>query len=105
MTGSIRFVGSCPTCGRKLHVPIELYGKRVRCHACNAEFCATSASPHLPHINPQDFQSLGNPPVHSPNGTLPHAFQRESLDSRVDTLLAQADKQLQQACLPVPQNR
>lgn len=75
MHTAIRFDKACPTCGRHLHIPIELYGKLVRCHGCNAEFRASG-----------------------------HEVQRTPLDSRVDTLLAAADRQLERSCVHAPQS-
>lgn len=87
MNKAIRFAGTCPTCGRHLHIPIELYGKLVRCHGCNAEFRASG-----------DRQSNPGPMISSISENK-QAVQRGSLDFRVDALLAAADRQLDQPCL------
>lgn len=89
MNKAIRFTGACPTCGRHLHIPIELYGKLVRCHGCNAEFRASGQRESVPG------------PIISSIWENKQATQRASLDLRVDALLAAADRQLDQPCLHV----
>lgn len=82
MQTAIRFAGICPTCGRYLHIPIDLHGKWVRCHGCSAEFRATGR------------QELGQ---HEAVRT--SSDHQSMLDMRVDSLLAAADRQLHQACV------
>ena len=79
MAGSIRFSGTCPTCGRVLFVPVEMLGLQVRCHACGAEFKSSAKSE--PSFGASCRQT-----------------ENENLDSRVDSLLAAADRQLEAAC-------
>ncbi|MFN6127379.1 MAG: hypothetical protein ACK6DC_18605 [Planctomycetota bacterium] len=76
MQRAIRFHRNCPTCGRPLHIPIDLYGKLVRCHGCNAEFRATGEETSRP---------MGQ-----------QAPQHNTLDFRVDSLLAAAERQLEE---------
>jgi len=78
MAGSIRFSGTCPTCGRVLFVPVEMLGLQVRCHGCGAEFQSSAKSE-------PNFEACSR---HAENG---------NLDSRVDSLLAAADRQLEAA--------
>jgi hypothetical protein len=89
MQRAIRFHRNCPTCGRHLHIPIDLYGKLVRCHGCNAEFRATG-----------EETSRQGETVPPPMGQ--QTSQRSTLDFRVDSLLAAADRQLDQAWMHVP---
>ena len=39
----VRFVRSCPTCGRRIQIRGSLLGRVVACRHCNAEFIATAA--------------------------------------------------------------
>ena len=39
-----RFVQSCPTCGRKLEIRVDLLGRAVACQHCQAEFVAADPS-------------------------------------------------------------
>lgn len=39
-----RFVQSCPTCGRKLEIQVDLLGREVACQHCHAEFVAADAT-------------------------------------------------------------
>lgn len=39
----VRFVRSCPTCGRRMQIRGSLLGRMVTCRHCNAEFVATSS--------------------------------------------------------------
>jgi hypothetical protein len=87
MPTAIRFAGTCPTCGRHLHIPIDLHGKWVRCHGCGAEFLATGR---------RELSHPASTPQESDRGS---TEQRDSLDLRIDSLLAAADRQLHQACL------
>ena len=32
---------NCPQCGRKLNVPVELFGQTVKCPTCSATFTAS----------------------------------------------------------------
>ena len=68
MAGSIRFSGTCPSCGTVRFVPVEMLGQSVRCHGCGAEFQSSTSE--------REAKSHAN------------------LDSRVDSLLAAADRQL-----------
>ncbi len=102
MTGSIRFAGACPTCGRSLHVPVELHGKLVQCHGCGAEFRATSGSerplgPGLQTMACRDHIAFGRDACG--RETYRVEAYRGDLDNRVDSLLEAADRQLEQACL------
>lgn len=36
----LHFTQSCPTCGRRLEVHTRLFGQKVACQHCNAEFVA-----------------------------------------------------------------
>ncbi|MCU0709488.1 MAG: hypothetical protein MUF23_14455 [Pirellula sp.] len=85
MKNAIRFAGTCPTCGRSLHIPIELYGKPVCCHGCGAEFRAASTREHAATC---EISSIGEVQE------IGSVTQRSNLDSRVDSLLAAADRQL-----------
>jgi DNA-directed RNA polymerase subunit RPC12/RpoP len=40
MASGTFFVRSCPTCGRKLEVRVELLGRQVECVHCGANFTA-----------------------------------------------------------------
>lgn len=40
---SLRFNQSCPTCGRRIEIRIELLGRSVACPHCSAEFVASEA--------------------------------------------------------------
>lgn len=96
MHTAIRFAGSCPTCGRHLHIPIELYGKRVRCHGCNAEFRANS---QRESVSFREAGSVGHGQdsrVCHLSETIP-ALPQSALDLRIDSLIAAADRQLHQA--------
>lgn len=42
----LQFNQQCPVCGRRLLVPIELYGKPIRCSHCHGEFEATGSRPY-----------------------------------------------------------
>ena len=44
MRSSTRFTRSCPTCGRKLDIPVDQIGRQVMCSHCHAEFPATLES-------------------------------------------------------------
>lgn len=39
----LHFTQSCPTCGRRLEVHTRLWGQRVACQHCHAEFLAGAA--------------------------------------------------------------
>jgi len=97
MCPSMRFDGNCPTCGRHLHIPVELYGKRVRCHGCNAEFRATAQREPLPSPLPSDIST--GPISTGPISTGSTTVWNIPLDVRVDALLAAADRQIDQAGL------
>jgi hypothetical protein len=91
MVGSLRFFGTCPTCGRKLHIPIELLGKLVQCHGCTAEFRATGdKSPYEAHA------------ASSSSPGMAETASRVNLDLRVESLLEAADRQLRQGHAYVP---
>jgi len=70
MSSSVRFAKGCPTCGRTLQIPVELWGKDVFCHGCGAGFRANALNESVPK-------------------------QVEELDQRVDRLIQEAEKQLQ----------
>ncbi|QEG42354.1 response regulator [Roseimaritima ulvae] len=38
---TLRFGQSCPTCGRRIEVRLELLGRSVACPHCHAEFIAS----------------------------------------------------------------
>ena len=40
MASGTFFVKSCPTCGRKLEIRVELLGREVECVHCSANFVA-----------------------------------------------------------------
>lgn len=40
MASGTFFVRSCPTCGRKLEIRVELLGREVECVHCRASFTA-----------------------------------------------------------------
>ena len=100
MQTAIRFAGTCPTCGRHLHIPIDLHGKLVRCHGCGAEFRATGRRELSQQKSlPQEAAPVSVEPTRAGTGFEGSSGQRNSLDIRVDTLLAAADRQLHQACM------
>ena len=39
-----RFVQSCPTCGRKLEISVDLLGRAVACQHCQGNFIAADPS-------------------------------------------------------------
>ena len=39
----VRFIRSCPTCGRRIQIRGSLLGRVVACGHCNAEFVASSS--------------------------------------------------------------
>lgn len=85
MKNAIRFAGTCPTCGRSLNIPIELYGKPVCCHGCGAQFRAVGQREHPSTPGVSEFSDIRE---------IVGANQRSNLDSRVEFLLAAADRQL-----------
>ncbi len=38
---TLRFGQSCPTCGRRIEIRLELLGRSVACPHCHAEFIAS----------------------------------------------------------------
>lgn len=42
---TLRFGQSCPTCGRRIEIRVELLGRSVACPHCNAEFTASEQQP------------------------------------------------------------
>jgi hypothetical protein len=48
---------TCPDCGRKLRVPDDLLGKRVRCPGCNQKFLAETAEESLDEAGDEDRSS------------------------------------------------
>lgn len=51
---AVQFTQSCPTCGRRLQVQARLFGKRVACQHCHAEFTA-GASDSASGSSPYDL--------------------------------------------------
>jgi hypothetical protein len=100
MPTAIRFAGTCPTCGRHLHIPIDLHGKWVRCHGCGAEFLAIGRRElSQQESTPQESALASAEPKEAGKGLQGASGLRSSLDFRVDSLLAAADRQLHQACM------
>jgi predicted Zn finger-like uncharacterized protein len=63
---------ACPSCNRKLRVPDELLGKKVKCPTCSSVFGAMSSEPVLappspppppPFDSPASAPALDNPPL------------------------------------------
>lgn len=71
MSNSVRFAKVCPTCGRTLHIPVDLLGKEVCCQGCGAGFKALIS---------EGISEKG---------------ESEGIDARVERLIQAADKQLQ----------
>ncbi len=46
MASGMFFVRSCPTCGRKLEIRVELLGRDVECVHCSATFVAREDNVH-----------------------------------------------------------
>ena len=55
MSGSMKFVQECPTCGRRLEIRVKYLGRAVRCQHCQGEFLATD-----PLITRVDGDHQGN---------------------------------------------
>ncbi len=45
---TLRFGQSCPTCGRRIEVRLELLGRSIACPHCHAEFTASERPVPLP---------------------------------------------------------
>jgi hypothetical protein len=50
----------CPTCSRKLRIPDELLGKKVKCPQCGNAFLAGAAAP--PPQEPEEEEAAAPPP-------------------------------------------
>lgn len=60
---SVRFIESCPTCGRRIHLRVALLGKAVECPHCHCEFeCgARGAEPTVVETNVLPIQAAPDP--------------------------------------------
>ncbi len=49
---TLRFAQSCPTCGRRINIRLELLGRTIACPHCHAEFLASDRSQDGPPSQP-----------------------------------------------------
>ena len=52
----------CPSCSRRLRVPDELLGKKVKCPTCGENFTAAAAGPEMPPTSTKDTPTEAYPP-------------------------------------------